>query len=327
MNTAKKKLTPLISIILPTHNRPILLEEAIESVINQTEKNWELIIVDDNSEPPVNETVLQKKYSQNLRVIRHTISKGGAAAKNTGINATKGKYITFLDDDDLYSPIYLERSVQQLETYPQIKILFIGVKWFGERAEYGQKNHDKNTRKVTLDAQGKEKSSYLIQFNQNLFSALLKRIPMPFQRIVMSKETSLQLGHYQEDCLLWDCELALRAALKFTCGLLSDQLYLQRAQGQGYSSLQDRQVEHLYSNLKIKIDLYQSLKNNKQLSLPVKEALITTWCDLTWYFIQRNEGFLATKWILKSFRYNISIRQLKFLAKALITCLPNYQSS
>lgn len=109
-----------ISVIIPTYNRPINLKRAIESVIDQTFNNWELIIVDDNNPGTVgrNETrKLVQQYSQDKRIyyVQHEQNKNGAAARNTGIKIAKGKYIAFLDDDDGYLPNKLKIQFDLLE--------------------------------------------------------------------------------------------------------------------------------------------------------------------------------------------------------------------
>lgn len=110
----------LVSIIIPTYKRSKKLKEAIESVLNQTYKNIEVIVVDDNhpnTEYRINNEKLMKEYKDNRNVIyiKHSENKNGAAARNTGINKAKGEYIGFLDDDDEFLREKIERQVNFLE--------------------------------------------------------------------------------------------------------------------------------------------------------------------------------------------------------------------
>ncbi len=91
---------PYFSIILPTYNRAYLLPKAIESVLQQTYSDWELIIVDDGSTDNTNELVA----SYNDKRIRYIYQKNQerSAARNNGINKALGKYICFLDSDDYF---------------------------------------------------------------------------------------------------------------------------------------------------------------------------------------------------------------------------------
>lgn len=89
-----------ISCIIPTKNRPDLANKAIKSVLNQTHKNIEVIVVDDGSNPEF--TLLGDTQDKRVRIVRNEKSVGGAAARNIGISHVSGDYFCFLDDDDVY---------------------------------------------------------------------------------------------------------------------------------------------------------------------------------------------------------------------------------
>jgi len=91
---------PLLSIIIPTYNRPALLKTAIQSVLAQTNDNWELIIIDDGSNPKAN--VVIKEFNDSRITYFYQENKGRSIARNKGISLAQGKYIAFLDDDDVY---------------------------------------------------------------------------------------------------------------------------------------------------------------------------------------------------------------------------------
>jgi len=316
-------IKPLVSIIIPTHNRLELLNEAIDSITHQSLQDFEVIVVDDASIPTINEEQIKKSFPMEIRIIRHSIAKGGAAAKNTGVHAAKGKYIAFLDDDDLYAPTYLAEAVSTLQRHTEIKTLFIGVEWFGQSAEWSKNAYNQSMNKLLKEAGGVSLENSVIQFEENkLFKALLSRIPMAFQRPVTSKEHFTKIGSYQENCLLWDCEWALRAALNGPCGLLNQGLYLQRCAGQGYSSQTNRRLDHLLSGHEIQKQLF--FKNtNKELANAIKSSLIQGMQSLSWEYINQNKGSEAIKTMLKSFRYGISFLQFKFLAHAYYIYLQN----
>ena len=133
------KNTPLVSVIIPTHNRPELLSEALASVVAQTMTDWQVIIVDDGSTPAVNEQQIQAQFGTKFQVLRHAVAQGVSSAKNTGIKAAIGKYLAFLDDDDLFAPTYLASAIEVLEANPQITTLFIGVDLFRLLIRNGRK--------------------------------------------------------------------------------------------------------------------------------------------------------------------------------------------
>jgi glycosyltransferase involved in cell wall biosynthesis len=94
---------PTVSVIIPTYNRAQLLAFAVLSVLNQTYQDFELIVVDDGSSDNTVDVVTGFRDNR-IRLIRHSTSKGGAAARNTGIRSSIGDYLAFLDDDDEWLP-------------------------------------------------------------------------------------------------------------------------------------------------------------------------------------------------------------------------------
>lgn len=110
----------LVSVVIPTYNRPVFLKRCIDSVINQTHKNIEIIVVDDNNP----ETDARRETEQvmsayaaieNVTYLRHDHNKNGSAARNTGWRHSHGKYITFIDDDDVIESTKIEKQVECLE--------------------------------------------------------------------------------------------------------------------------------------------------------------------------------------------------------------------
>ncbi len=114
------KNEPLVSIIIPTYKRSNMLSRAIDSVLNQTYKNVEIIVVDDNNENTQyrrDTEIVMKKYKENHKVkyIKHSKNMNGAVARNTGIKNSRGEYIGFLDDDDIYYKEKIQKQVEYLE--------------------------------------------------------------------------------------------------------------------------------------------------------------------------------------------------------------------
>ncbi len=108
---------PLVSAIITTHNRPTYLKKAAKSVADQTYDNLELIVIDDCSDEPAQQTLSDVDLDDlvNLRVVRHETNNGANAARNTGIDTASGVYLAFLDDDDRWLPEKIETQVAALE--------------------------------------------------------------------------------------------------------------------------------------------------------------------------------------------------------------------
>lgn len=116
-------MNPLVSVIIPTYNRAIYVVEAIESVLAQTYKDFEIIVVDDGS---TDDTKKVLEPYMNRIVYIHQKNQKQAAARNTGIHRATGQYIAFLDSDDLWLPKKLEVQVDYMEAHPEIGMAHTG---------------------------------------------------------------------------------------------------------------------------------------------------------------------------------------------------------
>ena len=103
----------LISIIVPVYNAGAYIRETISMVAAQTYGNWELLLVDDGSEDDSREKIRESMESGDarIRLIEKQQNEGAARARNTGIEASKGRYVAFLDADDLWMPDKLEKEL------------------------------------------------------------------------------------------------------------------------------------------------------------------------------------------------------------------------
>ena len=126
----KNNRQPFFSIIITTYNRAAFLSRAINSLLSQSEKDWEAIIVDDGSTD--NSIAVLKPYLTHKKFSYiYQPNKGCVGAKNTGMNAAKGKYISFLDADDEYKPHHLSTRKWLLINNPGIDILHGGLQIIG----------------------------------------------------------------------------------------------------------------------------------------------------------------------------------------------------
>jgi len=109
---------PIVSVIIPTYNRPQKLKKSIQSVLNQNFKDLELIVVNDGGEDIGD--IIQTFDDSRLRYLNHDKNKGLAAARNTGLKNARGKYLAFLDDDDEFYSNHLEVAVRNLKESEQV---------------------------------------------------------------------------------------------------------------------------------------------------------------------------------------------------------------
>lgn len=102
---------PKVSVVIPTHNRPDLLERAILSVLKQTFQDFEIIVVSDGQNGQ-NKSIIEKFQDPRIQYFEHAFNKGAPAARNTGIKNSTGEFIAFLDDDDEWYENKLEKQVE-----------------------------------------------------------------------------------------------------------------------------------------------------------------------------------------------------------------------
>lgn len=120
---------PLVSIVLPTYNRPKLLRRTLNCSMMQTFNDFEIIVVNDAGED-VSEIVAQYPKASNIQ----RLNNGGlSAARNTGMEQASGKYITYWDDDDIFFPEHLAVLVEHLEMLPHIRAAYTDCyRWYQE---------------------------------------------------------------------------------------------------------------------------------------------------------------------------------------------------
>src|SRR5205823_3627484 len=115
-------MKPAVSVILPVHNRADVLGRSIQSVLDQTLNNFELIVVDDGSTD--GSLAVAKSFADpRIKIIEHGENRGGNAARNAGIRAAQAPLIAFLDSDDVYLPKKLERAAAEFERHPELDLL------------------------------------------------------------------------------------------------------------------------------------------------------------------------------------------------------------
>ncbi|MFQ3549526.1 MAG: glycosyltransferase [Armatimonadota bacterium] len=130
---------PLVSVVIPvyssTQKHLEYLEQTIQSVANQTYKNFELIIIDDVSPLDINSTIEKIDGIETIRIIRNNINLGHAESRNIGIRYAEGELIAFLDHDDIWLPQKLKKQVEILKSDTSIGFVFCRCEIIGDNAD------------------------------------------------------------------------------------------------------------------------------------------------------------------------------------------------
>ena len=189
---------PTVSVIIHTYNNEKFIVETVESVLNQTYKDYEIIIVDDGSVDGTRDALIP--YMQKIRY--HYKENGGiASAKNAGISLSETEFVAFLDHDDLWAPDKLQLQMEHFNENPQIGLVYAKDTSFRDGKELRTKP---------------EKG-----YSGWIFKELLAKSFIQTSTVVVKRECLDAVGPYDETFSLGDeYDMFLRIARKFQCGFV-----------------------------------------------------------------------------------------------------------
>lgn len=189
-----------VTVIIPTHNRAGIINFAIQSVLSQTYTDFELIVVDDASKDQTEDHV--KSWNDpRIKYVRHSSSKGGSAARNTGIRIARGEYITFLDDDDQWVPSKLLKQLTLIKHSDSS----VGLIYSGYSIIKG-----KDILKIVIPDCKK----------QMFFDLLESNCVGPTSTVMIKKTVIDEIGGFDEklqSCQDWDLWLRIAEKFNFAC--------------------------------------------------------------------------------------------------------------
>ncbi len=184
---------PLFSIIVPTYNRAAWIRKTLESALNQTYSNIEVIIVDDGSTDATEEVIASIK-NERLRYVKKVNGERGSA-RNYGASVAKGDYLSFLDSDDLLYRHHVETAIEIISTHPGIQMFHMAYDFRDEQGDW------------IRDA----------EFLPSLKRAILQGNPLSCNGVVMTREVALSNPFSENRALsgLEDWELWIRLNYRY----------------------------------------------------------------------------------------------------------------
>ena len=240
------KFYPKISIITPSFNQGLYLEESIASIVNQSYNNFELIIIDGGSSD--NSTKILEKYSKKISYWISESDKGQSHAINKGLKYANGEIVTWLNSDDYYEPKTLETVAKLFQENPEAEIIHGKAKLFG-----------------------KNKKSKIIGLNNDIaiYEYLpYMRFPQPssfLKRKLLSKDYPLNLDlHYSMDFELMVRSILKGCTIKRVDGLLSNYRLHE-------TSKTNEEVKFLNEWTQIVHKIFNSLSNGLEYSQKLEE--------------------------------------------------------
>lgn len=200
-------MIPGVSVIVPTYNRWPMLDEAVASVLAQSFRDFELIVVDDSSTDATASEL--GKYGCSVRLISQA-RKGAAAARNQGVQIARGKYVAFLDSDDLWLSKKLEIQMAFMERHPEINICQTEEIWL------------RNGIRVNPKAKHRKPSG-------DIFRPSLDLCLVSPSAVMMTKEFFETVGGFDENLpVCEDYDLWLRIAVNHSVPLIPSALVIKR---------------------------------------------------------------------------------------------------
>lgn len=193
---------PLVSVIIPTFNRAYILPKAIESVIKQTYKNLEIIVVDDCSRDSTSEIITRFP----VKYVKLPQNSGPSRARNRGIYHARGEFLAFLDSDDQFLPKKIEKQVKFLLDNPQFILVQTDEVWFKGDKRLNPKKYHAKAKGFFLDR-------------------AVKLCVVSISTVLVRRELFKSVGLFDESFpVCEDYEFWLRVALNYPVGLIEEPL-------------------------------------------------------------------------------------------------------
>jgi len=297
LKTAQQKAPPKISVVLPTYNGAKYIRQSIDSCLNQTYTNIELIIVDDGSTDDTPEIV--KSYTdKRIKHLRHKKNKGLPHSLNTGFAAATGDYLTWTSDDNFYDKKAIELMLDFLES-KNCEFVYCDYYRFNEEK-------DNNKRRVQLNP-----------------PTSLKETNCVGPCFLYSNKVKVTIGKYDTDVsLAEDYDYWIRISKKFQLCHLNEPLYFYREHSKSLSS--SKQVEITISGILVRIKndvlksdsavdfLVTSIAKKRPGPRPLKKAFAN-------FVFSKKIKIALDNFITERNNFEETRKTLKFLLKNILT--------
>ena len=286
----KTENNPTVSVIIPTYNRERLIARSVKSVLNQTYRNFEIIIVDDASTDNT-EKVISSFNDERIRYLRHDKNRGEAAARNTGIKLARGEYIASQDSDDEWLPEKLGKQIELFKnTPPKVGVVYTGF-WKIE-----------NNEKTYIPF------SWVNQKDGDIHKELLKGNFIGSPVALVRKECFEKAGMFDEKLFhLVDWEMWLRISKYYHFRYIDEPLVVAYYRSDNVSANQNAFIK---AHELILEKYFQEFKKERK--------LLTKWCvDINDLLISNGKVKKARSYLIKALK--VSPLNIKLLVAVLLT--------
>lgn len=317
------KKQQLVSVLISTYNREKLLPKAINSVLNQTYKNWELIIVDDRSTDDTKK-VVENYIKKNKRIgyVRNTHKKGLAGGRNQGLEKAKGDYIAFLDDDDIFYKNHLKDSISLFQKFPKISVVFGKEKFVHKGKEVDYMNSWIKIKLAKISK--KEEQKDFIIFNGYILNNLIEDgCFLNPSAAMIKKDVVRNTGFFNEN--LWngnDYEYWIRVSRRNKFGYLKKLQTTHVLHGENMSiSFKKGTFTKEKSVILNHIKMFKVIRSNSFLTKKQKRSLTKNISNSYWnvgFLLRKKNKFKSLCYYLVSRWYRYNPVQAKAIKKLFI---------
>lgn len=290
---------PLVSCVIPTFNRSAKIGNAVKSILQQTYVNFEVLVVDDQSVDDTKQVV--EKFAESDSRIKYLFNpqKGANNARNYGISNSRGQYVAFLDDDDIWLETKLEKQVNIFNS-------------LGE--EFGVVYCPFERIKPNGKVSKRHPSKYSVIKNGNILNRLLKRNFIGTPAIIVKREVFQKSGMFNPTLKSYqDWELLIRIARDFHFHYINEVLVNVYESEDSITLDKKGRVMTSFRILKQNMDLYE--KN--------KHLLSQRYCTLGFTLLKLKYNRAAKLFLFRSLKHNpLNIEALLFLLVVNLMVIP-----
>jgi len=236
---------PKVSIILTSYNYAQYLKDTVNSVINQTFKDWELIVVDDASEDNSVEILTSFVNSdKRIQLIRNFENQGLANSLQIGLMAATGDWIAFLESDDMWKEDYLEQKIEAAKRYPECGLLYNNVEFTGTNTDTTEKKYQKI---IT--------TNHTLNFPRNIFYEFgYQNIILTMSSVMIKRELFDGIDFNTPIDKLLDWYLYIQIARKTCCYYIDEKLTFWRQHSDSYLG-KKREIKFKFANISAYINI------------------------------------------------------------------------
>jgi glycosyltransferase involved in cell wall biosynthesis len=304
-----------VSVVIPTFNRGYIIADAITSVLDQSYKEFEILVVDDGSLDDTH-NVIDRFADRGLIYLRHDKNRGCSAAYNTGLSAASGSFVAFLDSDDIWKPSYLKRQIDFLSRHPELDAVFTDTEIQGANLRIPSLiGLMKRFPNLLVKQQGK--SEYIFT-SREMYLCLLEEIPVKPSALVFKKDLYTKFGGFNEK---WpsgtDWDLILRFSRSACFGYINQPLVIQRRTPDPTHQI-FKESDKLFL---ISVFTHEKamLHGDREALGAVNRGLLFNYNDLGHHYRESGERTKAIATYLKGFK---ETREPALALRAAYSCLP-----